>query len=90
MTMYVYENNEIDTTAFEPDRILLRRSPRVAIAWDATHVVYAVSASCAAVFLLFLPVRLRELRISGIKTTSASSRQPILKAVSILRLTFEL
>jgi ATP-binding cassette subfamily C (CFTR/MRP) protein 1 len=88
--MYVYENNATDTTAFYRNRIFLRSSPQVAIAWDATHVFYVVSACCAAIFLLYLPFRLRELRISGIKTASASSRQPILKAVSILRLTFEL
>jgi ATP-binding cassette subfamily C (CFTR/MRP) protein 1 len=88
--MYVHESTGIDTTAFYPDRILVRSSPQVAIAWDTTHVFYVVSASCAAIFLLFLPARLRELRISGIKATSASGQQALLKAVSNLRFPFEL
>lgn len=43
-------------------------------------VVHVVSAICAAIFLLYLPIRLRELRTSSIK--NVSGWRGLLKAVS--------
>jgi hypothetical protein len=71
----------INTTVSHLDRILSRDLPQVAMAWDPTHVCFTVSATCAALFLLYLPVRICELRESSTKT--ASSWQGALKAVGI-------
>jgi hypothetical protein len=52
-----------------------------AMAWESARVFSAVSASCAIIFLLYLPVRFGELRGSSTKT-SPGTRGP-LKAVNI-------
>ena len=70
VTMNLY-GNHTGITASRLDRILRRRLSHVAIAWEPVNVVNTISAGCAAIFILYLTVRVWELRVSRTKTVLA-------------------
>lgn len=55
--------------------------PQAAMDWEPVDVFLAISATCASIFLLYLPVRLWELRVSGFRVSS--SWQGVLQSLCV-------
>jgi hypothetical protein len=80
LIMNLYRNHN---RASHLNSILLRRLLQANLAWEPTNIVNIVTILCAAAFMLYLPVRIWQLRVS--RTKNVLSWQGRSKAVSIHR-----